>query len=78
MIISGKDEKDALKVLKWFIIARNGDGPHIPTIPAIILAKKIIQNKIKLKGAEVCIGFITLEEYLAELVKFDVEVYDYS
>lgn len=78
MIISGKDEKETMKVLQWFIIARNGHGPHIPTIPAIILAKKLVQNKLDIKGAKVCIGFITLEEYLSELKQYDVEVYAYT
>jgi Saccharopine dehydrogenase NADP binding domain len=75
MIISGKDKNNRPKTIKWFIIARNGHGPHIPTVPAIIVAKKLVQNKLKFKGAMPCLGFITLEEYLAELEEYDVEVY---
>ena len=75
MIINGKDENDSPKALRWFIIAKNGHGPHIPTIPAIILIKKLIRNKLKIKGARICIGFISLEEYLSELELYDIEIY---
>lgn len=67
MILSGKDQKGNQKTIKWFIIAKHGYGIHIPTIPAIILVKKLISGKIKQLGAVPCINLITLEEYLTEL-----------
>ena len=67
MIISGKDLQGKPKTIKWFIIARNGSGPHIPTIPSIILSKKLLQDKIHLSGAITSMNLITLEEYLSEL-----------
>ena len=78
MIISGKDENDNPKVLQWFIIAKNGHGPQIPTIPAIILTKKLVQNRLNIRGAKICLGLISLKEYLSELEGYDIEVYTYS
>lgn len=75
MIIHGRDKDNNLKTLKWFIIAKNGDGPHIPTIPAIILTKKLLQRKLNIKGAIPCINLITLEEYLNELKEYNIKVY---
>lgn len=75
MIISGKDKQGKSKTIKWFLIAENGNGPHIPTIPAIILTKKLLNNNIKLTGAMPCIGLISLEEYLAELKEYNVKVF---
>ena len=67
MIITGEDKSGNQKTIKWFIVAKNGHGPHIPTIPAIILAKKLVQDEINRIGAMPCVGLITLEEYLTEL-----------
>lgn len=60
---------------KWFIIAKNGDGPQIPTIPAIILAKKLYNKQFKQKGAMPCVGLVSLSEYLDELKDFEIETY---
>ena len=75
MIITGEDKSGNQKTIKWFIVAKNGHGPHIPTIPAIILAKKLVQDEINRIGAMPCVGLITLEEYLTELRDLDVHVY---
>jgi len=41
IILKGKNKEGQNIERKWFIIVRNGDGPNIPTIPAIVLANKI-------------------------------------
>ena len=65
MIMKGASSVDgAAHERRWFIIAKNGHGPHIPTIPAIILAKKLYAGTFDLKGAYPCVGLISLEEYL--------------
>ncbi len=72
-----KGTKNGLKKeVRWFIIAKNGDGPQIPTIPAIILAKKIIRGQIAQSGALPCVAMVSLEEYLAELKEFAVSTYE--
>ena len=75
MLIKGTDTQGKQKEIQWFIVARDGDGPHIPTIPSIILAKKLCQNAIQQTGAIPCIGLVTLEEYLAELNSFAVRTF---
>jgi len=72
MIIRGKDKDNQSKVIKWFIIAKNGDGPQIPTIPAIILAKKLASDELLETGAKPCVGLVSLDEYLNELKEFNV------
>jgi len=72
IIIRGTNPLGGPYERKWFIIAKHGDGPQIPTIPAIILAKRIAQNKEKLRGAHPCIGLVSLEEYLTELSEFSI------
>lgn len=75
MIISGKDKSGNPKTLKWFIIAKDNVGPFIPAVPAVVLAKKILENQIDLKGVFPCINLISLDEYLAELDTSKVSVY---
>ncbi|MCG8492439.1 MAG: saccharopine dehydrogenase NADP-binding domain-containing protein [Sneathiellales bacterium] len=66
--LEGLDKEGKPCRRKWFIEAYDGDGPHIPTIPAIILARKIAQAEPMASGAFPCLGLVTLEEYLEELL----------
>ena len=72
MIIRGKNHEGQGYERRWFIIARKGDGPHIPTIPAILLAKKLVWDQLNVTGAMPCVGLVSLEEYLGELRSFDI------
>lgn len=75
MRLSGKDQQNQPKTLTWFIIVKNGDGPQVPTIPAIVLAKKILSGELKTTGALPCVGLVSLQEYLHELRDFAMETY---
>ncbi len=68
----GKDDAGKDKDLVFSLVARHGDGLYIPSMPAIIMAKKIARGEIKEIGAYPCMGFITLEEYLQGLSEFDI------
>lgn len=61
--------------IQWFIIAKNNDGPQIPCVPAIILAKKIMRDELHISGAMPCMGMITLDEYMQELAEFSIKQY---
>lgn len=66
----GKDGED--KTITFELIARSGDGPYIPCMPAILLAKKLAKDEIREWGAYSCIGFITKDEYLGALNDMDI------
>lgn len=70
----GQDGKPLSKT--WFIVALNGHGPYIPTVPAVVLAKKILKGTLKKPGAMACIGMVSLEEYLDELRHLQVKTYE--
>ncbi len=61
----------------WFIIAKNGDGPHIPTIPAIVLAERLVRKTHVPRGAMACVGLISLEDYLEELKGRSITSFQY-
>jgi len=63
--------------LTWFIVAEKGDGPQIPCVPAILLAKWLAQGAVSLApGAGPCVGLVRLEDYVGELERFAVRTYD--
>jgi hypothetical protein len=76
IILSGKDKLGKALTKKWFIVALDGDGPYIPAIPAVILAKKMIQGSFNRSGAMACVGLVSLEEYLQELRYLKVNTYE--
>jgi hypothetical protein len=67
IILKGEDRSGRPVTKRWFIIARDGDGPYIPAVPAVVLATKIISGTFTRTGAMPCVGMITLQEYLDEL-----------
>ena len=75
VIIKGKNQKGEQHERSWFIVARNGDGPQIPCVPAIILAKKLANGFAMQAGALPCLGLVSLQEYLDELSRFSVSVH---
>ncbi len=46
----------------WTLIARQGDGPQIPTFAAVLLAEKIVQGQAKV-GAYDASGLLQLSEF---------------
>ncbi len=77
MIIAGEDQSGEPYTRSWFIIAKGGDGPQIPTIPAIILAKQIVAGEFKLTGALPCVGLLSLEMYVRELSSYKITTYSF-
>ena len=76
VILQGKDKAGNPISTKWFVIAVDGDGPYIPTVPAVVLTRKILTGQFRAAGAMPCVGLVSLEEYLHELKDFKVETYE--
>lgn len=74
VILRGKDTSGQPLERCWFIIAKDGYGPHIPTIPAILLAMRLISSAPAVAGAYPCVGLIGLEDYLEALRGFPITV----
>ena len=72
MRIGGQDHRGLDKNITFDLTARNGDGPYIPCMPAIILASKLAKGQIDKTGAMPCIGLLTLKEYLEALEPLDI------
>lgn len=53
--------------LCWELLAERNDGPNIPCMAAVALARKLAAGQLLERGARPCLGLVTLDEYLAEL-----------
>ena len=76
VFLGGKDLQNKEKNIQWYIIAKKNHGLFIPTIPAIVLAKKIFRGKYNTPGAKPCVGLVALKELLLEMHDYDISVFN--
>ena len=57
---------------RWFIVAKDGDGPQIPCVPAILLASDWARGEEMARGAYACVRLVSLEDYSRELCGYRV------
>nr|WP_246172689.1 saccharopine dehydrogenase NADP-binding domain-containing protein [Marinicella rhabdoformis] len=72
VVVKGRNKEGVLIKRRWFLVAKGGDGPFIPTVPAVILADKLAKKNTFTKGVLPCVGLISLQEYLNELSHLQV------
>lgn len=53
--------------LCWDLQASDDQGPYIPCMAAVALARKLAAGQLTACGAQACVGLLGLDEYLAEL-----------
>jgi saccharopine dehydrogenase-like NADP-dependent oxidoreductase len=63
VIVAGRRISGMAGESAWHLTARKGDGPHIPCIPAIVIARKLARGEWVEPGARPCQGMMTLEEF---------------
>lgn len=68
----GTDRKDQQQELSWHLIASSGQGPYVPGIAAVTLAKRIIAGQAPAAGAQPCFGLVTLSQFEAEIADLDI------
>ena len=67
MKLQGTDNNGRDRTIAFDLIARDGDGPYIPCMPSILLAKKLARKTLQKTGASACVDLISLKEYLDAL-----------
>ena len=56
------DNADGQRVERqWTLIAKSGDGPHVPAIPGRAIVRKLLAEEVA-PGARACLDDLTLEE----------------
>lgn len=70
--VVGRDHHGARRTLVWHLIARSGDGPYVPAMAAVILAKRLVAGQRLEAGAMPCFGLFTLAEFEVEVADLDI------
>jgi hypothetical protein len=70
--ISGDDTAGQPITHCWNLIAGSGEGPWIPTLPSIILARKLARGEVTRKGAMACLDLFTLDDFHREAADLDI------
>ena len=65
--LQGLDQAGGALSLCWELLAEDNDGPNIPCMAAVALARKLAAGSLDVTGAMPCVGLINQAEYLAEL-----------
>jgi len=76
IFISGMALDGSPLVRRRWMIARAGDGPNIPCMPAILIARRLAAGDTLESSAGPSLDLITLEDFLAALGDFDVSVFE--
>lgn len=82
VLLSGAGADGTPLSRSWFIVAKSGDGPQIPCVPAILLARRLHEKDPRTEvpalahGALPCVGLVRLSDYLEELRRFDIETFE--
>lgn len=67
VLVYGKNNDGDAKKIKWTLYAPKGNGPYIPTLSTIILAKKLLSSDMQSSqqgtGAKPCAGMFELSEF---------------
>ena len=71
MELRGKGKDDLEKSILFELTAGSGDGPYIPCMPSILLAKRFAKGDIQ-SGAYPCMGLVSKGEYLNVLGEMDI------
>jgi saccharopine dehydrogenase-like NADP-dependent oxidoreductase len=72
VMLEGLDAQAKPLRLRWSLHAACGDGPQIPAMPAVVLARKKADGLLKTRGAMPCMGLFDLDEALAALGEYRV------
>ncbi len=70
--LSGQGENGQPKKITWTLFAENNVGPYIPTLSAIILAKKLVASELNTTGAMACLGLYTLQDFDDEAKRWGI------
>lgn len=74
--MTGRDHDGKKIQWRWELIAQNNDGINVPCLGAVALARKLVNQSAASDalqpGAYPCVGFVSLEEYLAALAGLQI------
>jgi hypothetical protein len=70
--VRGQDRSGRQRNVTWHVVARSNHGPEIPCMAAALLARKLITGTDLPRGAQPCMGLLTLEEFESEFARWHI------
>lgn len=70
--LSGARADGSRARIEWQLTAPADNGPEIPCMAAILLARKLARGEIAARGAFPCVGFLTLAEFEGEFARWKI------
>jgi hypothetical protein len=72
VVAAGRDAEDAPISATWSLVAERGDGPVIPTLPALAAIRAIAEGRIVDAGARACVGALDLDTIEREFAPYQI------
>ncbi len=72
--LTGTDHDGRHARIDWHLIARQGHGPEIPCMPAIVLARKLVTGALTARGAMPCMGLMSLAEFAEAVAAAQLDI----
>jgi hypothetical protein len=71
---AGRDQTDRPIISRWNLVAEAGDGPYVPTLPALALIRKLVADRASLPfGARAGAGLLPLAAIGAEFARLRIK-----
>ncbi len=74
--VDGVERNGAKVSQRWTLIARDGHGPRIPTIPALILTRDMIDGRYPRAGAQPCVAAFELSRFTKAIARLNIDQYE--
>jgi hypothetical protein len=58
---------------EWSLLASGGDGPYVPTLPALAVLRAMAAGNIPPPGARACVGIVDLAAIEREFVRYRID-----
>lgn len=68
--VAGRDAEGQARQRSWHIAAGNDNGPEIPCMAAILLARRLAVGEALPSGAMACVGLHRLDDFTAEFARW--------
>ncbi|MGX9967058.1 DUF4166 domain-containing protein [Roseomonas sp. F4] len=69
----GRDAEGLPTLARWMLLAEAGDGPMIPTLPALAVLRALAEGRLEGRaGASACVGVVDLAAIEAEFAPYQI------